>query len=107
MTTPTHRDEEVGLESYAAGPADTPLLEETIGSNFEHTASTYPDVEALVDVAGNRRWTYAELNTEIDCIACALMATGITQGDRVGIWAPNCPEWTILQYATARSARSW
>ncbi|MGX9790008.1 AMP-binding protein [Mycobacterium sp. MMS18-G62] len=90
------------MQSYAAGPADTALLEETIGSNFERTASTYPDVEALVDVAGNRRWTYADLNAEIDCVARALMASGIARGDRVGIWAPNCPQWTILQYATAK-----
>ena len=89
-------------ESYAAGPTDTPLLDETIGANFERTASTYPDAEALVDVAGGRRWTYAELNVEIDCVARALMASDIQRGDRVGIWAPNCPEWTILQYATAK-----
>ena len=102
MTTPTRRDQHAAMESYAAGPADAPLLQETIGANFERTASTYPDVEALVDVAGNRRWTYAELNAEIDCIARALMASGIAQGERVGIWAPNCAEWTILQYATAK-----
>ena len=64
MSTPTQRDQHAALESYAAGPGDPPLLQETIGANFERTASTYPDVEALVDVAGNRRWTYAELNTE-------------------------------------------
>jgi len=89
-------------ESHAAGPTETPLLDETIGANFERTASTYPDAEALVDVAGGRRWTYAELNAEIDCMAKALMASSIERGDRVGIWAPNCPEWTILQYATAK-----
>ncbi len=90
------------MNSYAAGPVDTPLLDETIGANFERTALTYPNVEALVDVTGGRRWTYAELNAEIDCLARALMATGIQRGDRVGIWSPNCPEWTILQYATAK-----
>ena len=89
-------------ESYAAGPTDTPLLDETIGANFERTATTYPDAEALVDVSGGRRWTYAELNREIDCVARGLMAGDIQRGDRVGIWAPNCPEWTILQYATAK-----
>ena len=46
MTTPT------AVQAYAAGPTDTPLLDETIGANFERTASTYPDVEALVDVTG-------------------------------------------------------
>jgi fatty-acyl-CoA synthase len=90
------------VNSYDAGPVDTPLLDETIGANFERTALAHPDVDALVDVAGGRRWTYAELNTEIDCLARALVATGIQRGERVAIWSPNCPEWTILQYATAK-----
>ncbi|BBX01652.1 AMP-binding protein [Mycolicibacterium moriokaense] len=91
-----------GAESYAAGPTDTPLLDETIGANLERTASTYPDAEALVDASSGKRWTYAELNDEIDRVARALMANDIQRGDRIGIWAPNCPEWTILQYATAK-----
>lgn len=90
------------MNSYDAGPVDTPLLDETVGANFERTALTYPDFDALVDVTGRRRWTYSELNAEIDCLARALMAAGIRRGDRVGIWSPNCPEWTILQYATAK-----
>jgi fatty-acyl-CoA synthase len=49
------------MDSYDAGPVDTPLLDETIGTNFERTVSAHPDVEALVDVAGGRRWTYAAL----------------------------------------------
>lgn len=96
------RDEHGTLISYAAGPTDAELLDETIGANFERTAVMYPEVEALVDVPSGRRWSYGELNTEIDVVARSLMASGIEKGDRVGIWAPNCPEWTILQYATAR-----
>lgn len=88
--------------AYAAGPTDVPLLEETIGANFERTASVHPDVEALVDVTSGRRWTYTELNAEIDVIARGLMASGVEKGDRVGIWSPNCAEWVILQYATAK-----
>ncbi|MGD1257318.1 AMP-binding protein [Mycobacterium seoulense] len=90
------------MNSYDAGPVDTPLLDETIGANIERTALAYPDVDALIDVAGDRRWTYAQLDSEIDCLARALMAVGIQRGDRVGVWSPNCPEWTILQYATAK-----
>ncbi|WP_082983013.1 AMP-binding protein [Mycobacterium sp. 1423905.2] len=90
------------MESYDAGPIDLPLLEETIGSNLERAALRYPDHEALVDVATDRRWTYSALNTEIDVLARALMASGIACGDRVGIWSPNCPEWTMLQYAAAK-----
>jgi fatty-acyl-CoA synthase len=87
--------------STDAGPTDLPILEETIGANLARTAAAHPDVEALVDVATGRRWTYAELLDEIQCIARGLMARGIECGDRVGLWAPNCAEWTIVQYAAA------
>jgi fatty-acyl-CoA synthase len=90
------------VKSYDAGPISPPLLEETIGENFERTVAANPDVEALVDVAHDRRWTYAELNAEIDLIARGLMSLGVQQGERVGVWSPNCAEWTIVQYATAK-----
>ena len=89
-------------QSYDAGPTDAPILEETIGANLENTAARYPDVEALVDVAQGLRYTYAELNAEIDVVARGLLATGIEKGDRVGIWAPNCAQWTVTQYAAAK-----
>jgi fatty-acyl-CoA synthase len=88
--------------SYDAGPTDVPILEETIGANFERTVAQHPDGDALVDVAQGLRYTYAELNAEIDVVARGLMAVGIAKGDRVGIWAPNRAEWTIVQYATAK-----
>jgi fatty-acyl-CoA synthase len=88
--------------SYDAGPTDIPVLEETIGANFVRTAATHPDVEALVDVAQGLRYTYAELDAEIDIVARGLMGLGVEKGDRVGIWAPNCAEWVIVQYATAK-----
>ncbi|MFN3008093.1 AMP-binding protein [Mycolicibacterium wolinskyi] len=88
--------------SYDAGPTDAPLLEDTIGANFERAATGRPDGEALVDVASGRRWTYAELNAEIDTVARGLMALGIEKGDRVGIWAPNCAEWVMVQFASAK-----
>jgi fatty-acyl-CoA synthase len=90
------------MKSYEAGPTDTPILEETIGENFERIVAANPDAEALVEVATGRRWTYQELDTEIDLVARGLLALGIESGDRVGIWAPNCAEWTIVQYATAK-----
>src|SRR5690242_3895262 len=90
------------MESYAAGETDTPLLEETIGANFERTVATYPDREALVEVASGRRWTWTELDDDVDALARGLLAAGIQKGDRVGIWAPNCARWTLVQYATAK-----
>jgi fatty-acyl-CoA synthase len=90
------------VESYDAGPVGTPLLDDTIGANLERTVLAYPDAEALVDAAAGQRWTYAQLNDEIDGLARALIASGIGRGDRVGIWSPNRPEWVMLQYATAK-----
>ncbi|MDE9365072.1 AMP-binding protein [Luteipulveratus sp. YIM 133132] len=88
--------------SYASGVSDTPLLGDTIGTNLLRTVSAHADRDALVDRPSERRWTYAELLRDVDALAKGLLAQGISKGDRVGIWAPNCPEWVLLQYATAR-----
>lgn len=88
--------------SYDAGPVDVPILEETLGANFERMVAAAPDAAALVEVATGRRWTYAKLDSEVDSVARGLMASGVAKGDRVGIWAPNCAEWVILQLATAK-----
>ncbi|MBP2450236.1 AMP-binding protein [Mycolicibacterium lutetiense] len=90
------------MKSYDAGPTDVPVLDETIGANFERMVAAGPDADALVEVETGRRWTYAGLNDEVDAVARGLIASGVEKGDRVGIWAPNCGEWVILQLATAK-----
>lgn len=62
----------------------------------------HPDREALIDLATQRRWSYFELQSAVDELALGLLARGIAKGDRVGIWAVNCAEWVITQYATAK-----
>ncbi|WP_433602090.1 AMP-binding protein [Nocardia sp. CA-135953] len=90
------------LASYTSGTAETPLLGDTIGDDFDRTAAAYADREALVDCPTGRRWTYRELAAAIDAVATGLAERGIAKGDRVGIWAPNCAEWFLTQYATAK-----
>ncbi|MDQ6752888.1 MAG: AMP-binding protein [Actinomycetota bacterium] len=90
------------MPSYVSGVSEVPLLGETIGANFARMAAANPGREALVDVPSGRRWTYAELDADVDQLARGLMAGGIAKGDRVGIWALNCPEWVLVQYATAK-----
>jgi fatty-acyl-CoA synthase len=90
------------MESCAKGELEPPLLEETVGASFERTAAAHADREALVEVASGRRWTWSELDRDVNALARGLMAAGLEQGDRVGIWAPNCAEWTLVQYATAK-----
>ncbi|MFF3325339.1 AMP-binding protein [Streptomyces sp. NPDC002889] len=88
--------------SYAHGTGATELLGDTIGRNLDRTVAAWPDREALVDVPSGRRWTYAEFGAAVDELARALIASGVAKGERVGIWAVNCPEWVLVQYATAR-----
>ena len=88
--------------SYSNGTSTEPLLGETIGDNLRRIAVTHPAREALVDVPTGRRWTYAQLDADTDTLGVGLLALGINSGDRVGIWAPNCAEWVVLQYATAK-----
>ena len=88
--------------SYASGVSAVPLLGETIGANLERTVRRFPDREVLVEVATSRRWTYTEFDAAVNGIALGLLERGIEKGDRVGIWAPNCAEWTLTQYATAK-----
>jgi fatty-acyl-CoA synthase len=89
--------------SYSHGTAQQPLLGETIGANLRRIAAAFPAHEALVDVSSGGRWTYAELDGDSDVLARGLIATGLKAGDRVGIWAPNCAEWVLVQYATAKA----
>jgi fatty-acyl-CoA synthase len=65
-------------------------------------AEQWPDADALVSVEQGVRWSFAELNQRVDAVAAGLLALGLTRGDRLAIWAPNCPEWLLIQFATAR-----
>jgi len=89
--------------SYSHGASPDPLLGETIGGNLRRMAAAYPDREAVVDVPSGRRWSYAELDADTDTLARGLIALGTEAGERVGIWSPNCAEWVLLQYATAKA----
>ena len=90
------------LPSYAQGAWDVPLLGDTIGDNLDRTAARFGDREALVDSAAGKRWSYSEFVADVDAFALGMLRAGITKGDRVGIWAPNCWQWVLVQYATAK-----
>jgi len=87
--------------SYAQGPSDPALLTTTIGSNLAASVDRFGELDAMVDLPSGARWTYRALHVAVRRLASGLLRAGIVAGDRVGIWAPNRPEWTLLQYATA------
>jgi fatty-acyl-CoA synthase len=90
------------MDSYLHGPSLIPLLGDTIGENLRRTVERFGNREALVVRSQRYRATYKELWEQTTEVACALMASGVQKGDRVGIWSPNRFEWVITQYATAR-----
>ena len=88
--------------SYSSGISMTPLLGQTIGEKFDEITERFPDRLSLVDRASGRGFTFAQLRAGVDDLALGLIDMGVVKGDRVGIWAPNCAEWVITQYATAK-----
>jgi len=91
-------------QSLAAGPGEPPVRELTIGDALREAAADAPDATALLagtpDPAARRTWTYAELLDEAERAARALLVH-FAPGERVAVWAPNIPEWVILEYASA------
>jgi fatty-acyl-CoA synthase len=89
--------------SHVIGATEPPLLEMTIGQALELAVERWPNETALVSRHQDVRFSWAELKDAADNFAAGLMALGISRGDRVGVWSPNCAEWTIAQCATARA----
>ena len=97
------REAFVQRESYVHGNSGAPLIGKTIGALLDDVSATDGSREALVVAHQKIRWTYAELKSRSDAFASGLLALGLEPGDRVGIWSPNCAEWTIAQFATAKA----
>ena len=90
------------MNAYLHGSTSTPLLGETIGENLRRTVERFGDRDVLVVRSQNYRSTYRQLWDSTTVLARALLASGVCQGDRVGIWSPNRFEWVLTQFATAR-----
>ena len=90
-------------QSHVWGGTVPALIEQSIGAVFDETVERWPNETALVVPHQDVRWTYAELKQRVDALARGLLARGLQAGDRVGIWAPNCAEWVLVQFATAKA----
>jgi fatty-acyl-CoA synthase len=89
--------------SHVRGTASPSLIDETIGRYFDRVCTENSDRLAVIACNQNVRWSYTELKQRVDALAAGLLALGLAPGDRVGIWAPNCWEWLVTQYATAKA----
>ncbi|TDF84011.1 AMP-binding protein [Pseudomonas sp. H9] len=88
--------------SYTQGRQDKDLLDMTIGAAFDATVARFAAREALVVRHQGLRYSWQQLFDEVERLARALLALGLERGDRLGIWAPNCAQWCITQFASAK-----
>ncbi len=88
--------------AHCVGATDAPLMELGSWSLLCNTAKRFPARDAVVDVAQQKRLSYAALVNEAATMAAGLLAIGIAPGDRVGIWSANRVEWIVIQFATAK-----
>jgi len=91
------------LPSYVQGACDQLLIGTTIGEMFDTMATAHSEREALIVPHQHVRWTYADLKRHVDELALGLMRLGLEPGDRLAIWSPNCVEWVMTQFATAKA----
>jgi fatty-acyl-CoA synthase len=89
--------------SFVEGSGEEPLRFETIGRAFDDTAHRFALRDALIVPLQQVRWSYAELKHRVDLLAAGLLSLGLKPGDRLGIWAPNCAEWAVTQFASAKA----
>ena len=88
--------------SHVRGSVDRPLIDATIPAFLAEVVRRHGKRTAAVFRAAGERWTYEQLARRADRFAAGLLSLGLYKGDRIGIWAPNRPEWLIAQFATAR-----
>ena len=89
-------------QSYLCGAANDQLIYQTLGQYFDLIVSRFPDNQALVSCHQDIRWTYRELQQQVDLFATGLLKLGLEKGDRLGIWGPNSADWLITQMASAK-----
>ncbi len=91
-------------QSHFPAHADDIVLPTTISSILREAAHDSRHASALVEVTADglpgRRWTYEELARDAERIALAL-SDRFAPGERVAIWAPNAPEWALVEFAAA------
>lgn len=90
------------VNSHLAGANDGKLLECSIGVAFDRITEQFPDNPGLVVRHQNISWSYREYREQVDSLAVGLLQLGIGKGDRVGLWSPNCYQWSLTQFATAK-----
>jgi non-ribosomal peptide synthetase component F len=87
--------------SYLVGPSEPPLSELTLGQLLKKQTEVRPSRPCLVFSEANYRATYGELYERTLKVAKGLLAAGVQNGDRIGIFAGNVPAYVELFFAAS------
>jgi len=88
--------------SYVRGATTDPLKFMTIPALLDRAVMRHGAKDAVIYAPTRERLSWHDLKRRSDDVAAGLLALGVKRGDRVGIWAPNCVEWLLVQFGTAR-----
>jgi fatty-acyl-CoA synthase len=89
--------------SFVSGIGEAPLLYRTVDGVLKAAVGEIPERAALVVPFQSVRFTFAELDREVERVARGMVACGLEPGERIGIWAPNCAEWILTMFGAARA----
>ena len=91
-------------ESYFPAQGGADVAPVTIGDMLRGAAARFGAKAAMEELTFSgeiaRRWSFDDLLRDSERLACAL-ASRHPKGARVAVWAPNIPEWVLLELATA------
>lgn len=100
---PPARPHAITLISHVKGDRSIPLISKPIGAFFDEQVDLYGDKEALRVVHQDIRWSWNDLQRQVDAFSQGLLDLGFEKGDRLGIWLPNTAEWVVAEFATAKT----
>ncbi|HBN22847.1 MAG TPA: dicarboxylate--CoA ligase PimA [Holosporales bacterium] len=89
------------LKKYPEGISwDAKIKESPLYDLLEASAAKFPD-RYLLDFLG-KKYTYGEISNLVDRTAKGLLAQGVKQGTRLGLFLPNCPVYVVFYYAAMK-----
>jgi long-chain acyl-CoA synthetase len=72
----------------------------SVGEFIGRSARMYPEKIALI--FGEERWTFIQLDQASSAVAAGLESLGLSRGDCISLYSPNCVEWIIAYYAVLK-----
>ncbi|UJR19032.1 hypothetical protein I4U23_022162 [Adineta vaga] len=91
-------------DSYFHHASSASFQYKTVAKSFDQVAIQHPNHVCYIfkDRGEDKRYTYAMLKQEIDCVAYSLIKLGFKKNDRIGIFLPNSSENIIFTYVASK-----